>query len=465
MRKLVGLMLALVVAPLLLSACGGGGGGGSARTAPVGVFVTDSFRDDYDHVWTTIYKVELVDSSGAAQTIIDDSAGKTIDLKTLRDASGERFTFLGRVVARAGMHARVRVTVAPSMTLVLKGTVAGVVTPLADTVPVDSLGRKVLLLFMSNPRDLATGSDDLVIDFDLANFGILGGKVTPALREGSKTGLDNRNRHEAEDYSGLISGLSGAAPNFTFALTMRFGAAFTVTTSADTTVFNSDSTPNPTLANGKRVEVRGTFTPGTRQLAATEVKIEDSHGERPTKVKGPIVSSDAPAGTFVLTVRRARGFVPSGTTVNIATNATTVFRSSGGLLITKEEFFLRIAGAESAQAEGVYNAAGNTLVASRVKLEDEADRDGEAEVKGTPTTIESVAGTFRIDPVTEFEGFAYPGGGVGVTTGGIVEFKDKDNNHIGRSDFFAGLALAGARVKVEGSFSAGVIAAREAKLQ
>src|ERR1041385_556350 len=104
--------------PLLLLVavvgCGGGGGSSSSpavRSASLVVFATDSPDTENDHVWATLFKVEVVDQSGGTQTVFDDSAGKTIDLKTLRDANGQRFAFLADGSVKSGTHTSARVTI------------------------------------------------------------------------------------------------------------------------------------------------------------------------------------------------------------------------------------------------------------------------------------------------------------------------------------------------------------------
>jgi ABC-type glycerol-3-phosphate transport system substrate-binding protein len=57
-------LIALVGMAVVLVGCGGGGVGSSLGR--VATFFTDSM-DGKDHVWVTVYKVELVKSSGPVQ--------------------------------------------------------------------------------------------------------------------------------------------------------------------------------------------------------------------------------------------------------------------------------------------------------------------------------------------------------------------------------------------------------------
>jgi hypothetical protein len=65
--------------------------GEPAASAPL---LPTVYATTYDHVWATLHKVEFVNASGAAETVIEDASGKVLALKTLRDAAGARFAFL-----------------------------------------------------------------------------------------------------------------------------------------------------------------------------------------------------------------------------------------------------------------------------------------------------------------------------------------------------------------------------------
>src|SRR5204863_4256038 len=95
MSRFFRLCAVCLLLPMFAAGCGGGGGGSSltsnGRTAEVAVFSTDSFRDDFDQVWVTVYKLELLDSAGNADTLFSDDAGKVLDLRTLLDTAVDRF--------------------------------------------------------------------------------------------------------------------------------------------------------------------------------------------------------------------------------------------------------------------------------------------------------------------------------------------------------------------------------------
>src|SRR5437879_7318013 len=100
MRKV--LAVCALLGGICLVGCGGGGGGSTSLTSGTSratVLITDGFREDFSHVWATIYHVELVPqagtNNGANVVLFDNSAGVQVDLKTLRDSTGARFSFVG----------------------------------------------------------------------------------------------------------------------------------------------------------------------------------------------------------------------------------------------------------------------------------------------------------------------------------------------------------------------------------
>jgi hypothetical protein len=459
--------LAIAGLAAVLVGCGSGGGGSSSGggSTQVGVFVTDSFREDYSHVWATIFSVDLIDSNNNAVNVFSDSTGVIIDLKTLRDANGQRFAFLSTATIPAGTYTKVQVTLAPSLNLIPVGQTTGTTLQLDASLPRDANGNAIVTFNLPAPRQIS-GSDDVVVDFDLANFRILLGKIVPSLKEGGKTGLNDKNRHEEEIYEGTVSGLSGTAPNFTFTLT-RGNRSVTVTTDVNTVIFNANSAPSPTLANGKRVHVTGKFDTTTSTLAATSIKIQsDQQAEHP-ELKGTASNINSAAGTFDVTVSKTHGLVPKNAVVHIVTTTDTVFRGGSGVLMTSTDFFAALTAGANVEAEGTFDANTSTLTATRVKLDDENEGEHgghQAEVKGAPTSVNSGAGTFTVNPVTEFDGFTFGGsGGVNIATTGSTAFRATDGSTLSTADFWTALMLA-TSVKVEGTFAAGTITATSVRI-
>ena len=480
------------VGALGLAGCGGGGGSsplspvnapapGQTASAVVGVFATDSFSETYDHVWVTIHRVEVDSSDGSAQIVFDDARGKTIDLKTLRDTTGQRFALLGAGKVGSSTATGVKITVDNGLVLFPAGAPSGQTTPVDDGVAHDAQGHAVLSFPLSAPRSLGSGHDDLVVDFDLADFTVSGGKVRPIVKEGARAGLDDPSRHEREEYKGVLSQLAGAAPAFTFTLT-RGGSTISVVTDAQTTFFNADGSPNPKLVEGQTVSVRGLFDIAAQRLTASEVKIRPAGGEQePAEVEGTSAAVNAGAGTFTLTAHQVEHLVPTQTTVNIVTGSGTVFRAKGGITLTAADFFTSLATAQAVEVEGTYDPASNTLTATRAKLENEGDGNhggesggngsggdhGDAaagvEAEGNATAIDASANTFLLPSLSEWEGFVPAAGGVSVTTTATTVYRDGSGSTLTAPQFFAALA-ASPQVKVRGTLAGATLTATELTL-
>ena len=323
-----------------------------------------------------------------------------------------------RGTARSRPHTGVRVTLAPTVVLFPPWAAAGQPTPVADGVARDAAGRPVVEFPLAGgPRNLGAGDDDLAIDFDLPAFLLVDGKVRPAVREGDRAGLRDAGRQESREFTGAVTGLSGVAPDLAFTLDRPNGQSLTVRTGAATRVFHSGGSPSPALRNGDRVEVRGAFDAAADVLLASAVKIEDGVGrEDEDEVEGAASAVDPATGRFVLTTVRVEGFLPERAAVAVVTTGGTVFRSDRGVLITAAEFYGALAaagGAARAEAEGVYDAPSNTLTARKVKLESAGGGHGgddngglnRAEARGRPADVDAAAGTFRLRPLDEWEGF------------------------------------------------------------
>src|SRR5438105_4458835 len=129
-------LLSICVAVIVLAGCGGGGGLSTQTNGSFGLFITDNFRQDYDHVWATVYRVALIDQVGASRTVFD-GPGRVIDLRTLHDALGSRFAALGNFKSADVTYTSVRITIDPLMSLIPAGGSTATNTPLALPVGAD----------------------------------------------------------------------------------------------------------------------------------------------------------------------------------------------------------------------------------------------------------------------------------------------------------------------------------------
>jgi hypothetical protein len=445
----------------------------------VATFLTDSFRDDFTNVWGKLYKVELINSAGVATTVFEDTAGKTVDFKTLRDAAGARFLFLGNNVVPVGAYTKIRVTIDAKMTVFQPGVTGGTDVTMANALPRDGQGHVAIEHTFPAPKNVGSGNANVVVDFDLANFVLVGTQLTPAIKEGQQVGINDDARHEHDDYKGTVSSLSGTAPALTFTLTPPRGNAFTVVMDANTNLFNASGAASPILVNGKRVEVRGVFDGMTGSLLATDVKIEDEQGNEGNlaEVFGAPSSIDAGAGTFQVEPRECEGLVPSQRKVNVVTNANTVFRGDSGLKFTAAEFFAKLATTPQVKVEGTYNKDTNTLTAKHAKIRTRGDGGGngggghhgggnndprEGEAKGTAASVNAEAKTLSLNPVTEFEGFTFGGGALSIITNNTTTYANK-NGAMSAADFFAALT-ANTQVAVKGSYLNGTLTATRLKI-
>ena len=469
----LGAIIALA-AVVSIAGCGGSGGGTpTAGTGRLQAFAADDFRDDHQQIWATIYKVELLDASGAAVTVFDDVVGKSMDLQLLHDNAGPRFAFLSDVAIAVGTYTQVRLTMGPEITRFPVGSTTGIKTPFAASLTRNAAGNVLYTSTLDMPTVIAEGvTSKLVIDFDLPHFVLANGAVTPKVKRGDDSTLSDKSRHHDEDYHGTITGLTGTSPVQSFTLTN--GAWKTeVTVDASTVVFFEKNQSSPALANNLFVEVNGTFDTVTGVLKATKIKIEDrsgggqNNGRGIPEVKGLVSAPSTATRSFTIAITESDDFVPTQSTVNVVVTDTTVFRAHRGVILTEAEYFATLGTVSIAEVKGTYNAATNTLTATLVKSESESDSDddsNEAEAKGKAGLIDATAGTFVLSPVSEYEGFVPGLSPLSVVVAAGAEFEDGRGDDTNRASFFAGLASAN-RVTVKGSYAAGVFTAVELRLK
>ncbi len=458
----LGAVVALA-AVVSIAGCGGGGGGTQpGGTGRLQAFAADDFREDHQQIWATIYKVELLDASGAAVTVFEDAVGKSMDLQLLHDNAGPRFAFLSDVAIAVGTYSQVRLTMGPEIT-----------TPLAASLTRNAAGQVLYTSTLDTPTVIAEGvTSKLVIDFDLPHFVLVNGEITPKVKRGDDSTLSDKTRHHDEDYHGTITGLTGTAPVQSFTLTNGVWKT-EVSVDASTVIFFEKSQSSPALANNLFVEVNGTFDTVTGVLKATKIKIEDksaggqSNGRGIPEVKGLVSAPSAGTRSFTVAIAESDDFVPTQSTVNVVVTDTTVFRAHRGVLLTEAEYFATLGAASIAEVKGTYNAATNTITATLVKSESESESDddsNEAEAKGKATTIDSTLGTFTLTPIFEYEGFIPGTSSINVTVAAGAEFEDDRGEDTDRAGFFSGLATA-SRVTVKGAYVNGVFTAVELRLK
>ncbi len=479
-----------------LAGCGSGSGsvgsGITGGTRSVGVYVTDDIRTGYDKVWAEVHKIEMTSSTGASTVLFNDPKGKIVDLRSLHDAQGSRFLFLSNQSVPAGTYTSMKVTVGNKMTLFTTGATVGKSVTMNPALPVDGQGNTQISVNLPTPVVVDSSSAKVVVDFDLSKFDISGGQVTPVVKKGDTSTIDNPARHENEDIRGVVSALSGTAPALQFTLSPSSGNPLTVTLDSATTLFFQSGATNPLLANGQKVEVRGIVDPTTNTLKATEVKIEDASqsAESHSEVKGLSGDANSTTGTFTITVGEAEDFLPATSKVTVLTNAATVFRADSGVKLSATDFFSRLSTPAVVKAEGTYDAASNTLTATVVKIRksgNNSSEDGgsgsnggnggnggngngggsndggsghqgrEAEVAGTISNSSVASSNLQLNPVTKFEGFSFAGGTLNVVTTDTTEFRGAQGK-VSATDFYASLSSS-TKVEIKGSYKDGTLTA------
>jgi hypothetical protein len=421
----------------------------------------------FDHVWVNVKQVALVGASGD-RLLFDDPEGRLIDLKTLRDAAGRRFNLLSNRAVSSGHYSGIRVVVDSNLSVFTAGS-----STATDATFEGSTGPTTTMnLNFASPRELRGGSN-LIVDFDLSRWTLNGNVVSATdgqfLNIVEDSRVDDPLRHELDDYHGMVSSVTGAAPTQTFTLS-RGSSTLQVTTDANTSIYNENGAPSPVLANGERVEVTGVFSTATNSLLATTIKIENEDEVNEDEVKGQITATSSTDGTLTIDVIRASGFVPETSTLTIQAGANTRYFSDTGVVLTRDEFFAHATTNGFVEAEGTVN--GGVFTATKIKLEDEVGHHeghhgghhGDAELIGTASNLSVDAGTFVLS-VTRWEGLLLRAGAqVTVQTSANTEFKVNGDN-VSKAQFFTALASA-TSVKVEGSYDATTktLAATEIKI-
>ncbi|MEQ1822889.1 MAG: DUF5666 domain-containing protein [Fimbriimonadaceae bacterium] len=441
MKKLLGLLAAI----MLLAGCGGGGGAGAIGGATVNTFATDSVNDDFSHVWVKIHKIEIVGANRA--TLFEDTSGKEIDLKTLRDAIGAKYALMDSSSVTPGAYNQVLVTLDRDLSVVPTGTTTAQTKQFSDDHNSATAGMSELKLALTGFN--ASGKSDLVIDFDLANWNAQpDGKIKANLRRGDDTGLENENRHVEDDFGGRVQGIAGTSPNFTFTLVRGNGRNFTVKTDPTTKIFNQNGAPNPVLTNALHVEVSGAFVGG--MLIARAIKIEnEDRDDDPHKIKGLGTSS---GGVISVKVRLAVGFTPDSTTYTVNTTASTRYLSDAGVSMTRDEFIAAMASSTEIEVEGTARSGG---VFDAVKLKLENENENEAEIKGPISAI--TADGLTMSAQSWFGASLTQGQAITVKVTGSTQFR-LGNSVVSKAQFFAGVS-AGTIVEAKGALTGSTLTA------
>ncbi len=454
---------ALLGTSMLIGALGcGGSSATSGGSGNFQLFVTDDLHAGYSGVWVKVYKAQIKNSAGTSTTLFDNAAGTTINLRQLNDGAA-RFLLLAPGTLPDGTYNKVEFVLDKSVTLVASPSGVSSTANFPAAMDDSTAGRSKLEVNLA-PALVLPGATRVAIDFDLKNWVVASGIVTPVLGVHPGNGLDDPARHERFEFKGLIKDLSGTAPTQTFGLNLRFGGSVNVATDANTAILGDGASA---LANGLKAEVYGDFNPLTRTVSARVIKLE-SEFENEAKAIGSALNVVEASNSFDVKPKFTRGFAPQGEKVGVVTNATTTrFRGRHGSTLTSAQFYAALAAAGAnaiVEVEGVYSSTSNSITAKSVHIENESELGGD-EARGNSSEANLEAKTFKIT-VSEHEGFDLPAGGVitvKVTDG--TRFRTASGAEINLPSFFETMAGNSQVVKVEGIFRDGVFNAGKAEFR
>jgi len=192
----------------------------------------------------------------------------------------------------------------------------------------------------------------------------------PSVAEGNQEGLTIASYHDQYDYSGEVSGMTGTANNQMFHLKNGDWNGL-VTVDQDTVLLKRESAAGTTtLANGQRVEVRGTFDPVTRRIRAREIKVETpgSDAQYRHEVRGYTVRREE-TGDYTIDVIQAEGYIPEHMQTKLKLTEGAILQGPDGLAITQAVFQATASDSNyEIDAEGSYDATTNTLSVRRARL-------------------------------------------------------------------------------------------------
>ena len=96
----------------------------ASSSSSVGMFVTDNISNQFDHVWVTIKKVELLGAGGSI-TLFSDVSGKVVDLRALNVNGTSQFDFIGLKSVPPGTYSTVSFTLDENLTVFPTGSPVG----------------------------------------------------------------------------------------------------------------------------------------------------------------------------------------------------------------------------------------------------------------------------------------------------------------------------------------------------
>ncbi len=452
--KIKELFLGVAIVALVATQAGCGGGGSAtpgSSPAPARVFATDDLSLAFDHVWVQIKEVDVVPTTGALVPVFSNPTGLSVDLKTLRDSTGARFLLLNNQPLSQGSYTGIKVILDKNVTVFPAGSTSGVAATFAGAGGTDF----VMDLNFRAPKPHSASGGDFIIDFDLSKWKLVGSVVqtdSNFLKEGDGAGLNDKNRHEAGEYEGVITNLAGTAPVQTFGLSKR-GGTINVSTSDLTVIFTRTGGLVPSLANGQEVKIRGVLDAATNMVAAAKISVGS---------ESPVGAADGHEARGAVTVKNVDsltinlagcdGFVPVRTSLNINFDASTVFMGPRGTVVTKDQFLALIVVGSLVEAEG--QASEGTMTAKRIKLDSDDHSVGqEAEAQGVASAVNVTVLTFDLTIREAQNVSAAVGSKIHVIVTPATAFENNGKSVLA-ADFFAAMNSVSGEIEVRGAYNA-----------
>ena len=369
--------------PFLLAVVGGGCGGGastpetvpSVATRQVDVFVTDGFSDDYAQVWVTLYKIEA-GQNGVFTTVYDTTEGKTINLTALKVTT----QFLSSISLPDVAYDTLRITFGDTITLTPPNGAASseVLVEARENLTVAG-GKAALTLHESTRNVLEKGNRPLVMDFNLAAFTLIGGKVRPEVKPDAPS--DFETRESVAELTGTVTELQPGR-EFRLQLPSPANTRVRILLNGDTKIVDA-SGQDATLANGQSVFVRGTHNKTGQSVTAINIRLLNGDSHRLQTYQGTVVEVNEAASSFVVAVREGTERLARERLI-VLTNPRTIFRklasTSGG---STNAVFGDLRVGQSVTVTGELDADRLRLTALRVEIHE----------REIPPIVETARGT------------------------------------------------------------------------
>lgn len=447
------------------------GANGNSQTTELPIFISAIKDAPGEQFWVKIYQVNLISNKGPIP-VFESTDGVALELNNLKDKEGPRFSFFGQANVDGGDLVRAEIILDPNYTVLKKDQSEAMKGTFASSLKTPE--GKTRLVMNLNPRGLKNGYYALVLDIDSnRTAGDKDKAVLPVIHEGSKAGVESKDRHERADWVGHVTGLSGVMPAMAFSLKIADTRLLrTLVTPNTQLVAPSESKePNVTLAENQQVLVRGQFDPVQKTLLASTLRIlSDKSRPAPFSASGDlkVLAGEDPdkPSRFALSTKSAIGFIPAAVSVVVAPDAKTEFLGLNGLKVDLKEFLSQLPNSEVV-VDGTYQESTTSFVPTSIRLESPVNASGKpkiilAEADGNVLLSNNKAQTLKIK-LTNKIGFELKTDELAIISTQETKFQDEEGKDLKVDEFFT-KAIASQLVHVKGVYSNGKIVASKLNL-